>query len=134
MLRATNIADVPNDLVSSGSVQGNVELSGTLLDPRIGFTAAADSLTVDQAGATGRLMAVGTYSVRSVVEAQEERRKNGTTSRTQAPILPLSKGELEGVLRLAKLHPPLSPLRKGGDWRGRARMAFALLISGNPSS
>ena len=64
-LRTTNLADVPGDVISSGTLQADLTLSGRLLDPRIAFDATADNVTVTDAGASGRLTATGTYAVNS---------------------------------------------------------------------
>ena len=91
VLETTAIADVPNEVISSGTLQADLQLSGRLLDPRIAFTAAADNVTVTDAGVSGRLTAVGTYAVKSD-------QYTATVNATDWPIMPTADRPLAGRL------------------------------------
>ena len=91
VLRTTNLADIPSDVVSSGTLQADLQLSGRLLDPRIAFDATADNVTVTDAGASGGLTATGTYAVNS-----EE--YTATVNARDWPLVPTSERPLAGRL------------------------------------
>ena len=90
-LRTTGIAAVPSDVISSGSLEADLELSGRLLDPRLAFTAAAADVTVTDAGSSGRLTAAGTYVVNS-------EQYTATVNAIDWPLVPTGERPIAGRL------------------------------------
>ena len=90
-LRTTGIADVPSDVISSGTLRADLELGGRLLDPRLAFTAAADKVTVTDAGVSGRLTAAGTYVVNTA-------QYTATLNAIDWPLVPTGERPLAGRL------------------------------------
>jgi outer membrane protein assembly factor BamA/autotransporter translocation and assembly factor TamB len=93
MMRTVGIADVPADVLSSGTLNGELQLRGRSSDLRIGFDAVADGVTVDQAGASGRVMAAGDYAVNS-------QRYTATVTATDWELMPSAERPLAGRLDL----------------------------------
>ena len=65
LLNTTALAEVPADLIRTGTLRGQVRLAGPLDDIRLAFSAEGDALAIDAAGASGGLTANGTYEVRT---------------------------------------------------------------------